>query len=518
MNSNRLSSLGTLLWCLFVATRLVAQAEYYTDAERKWISEHPIIHFGYEPNWPPYEMYKGDKYSGIIGDYLEIVSQETGIEFKPIPNITWEESLNKLKTGEIKFVPSCAITEQRKKFLVFTDNIVSDPLVIATRKDAGFISSLEYLEGQTIALPKNYYTLEMIRKDFPKINIIEKSSIQECLKSVSTGEAEAFFGSLGVISYYINSKGFTNLKIASPTRYDDVQISMACTKDWVEFRDIANKALRTLSFKDHSEIRQEWIAVRYEYGINNRTVRNSILAGLAIIIFVTGFFIMWNRSLRKEIQKRKIIEDEMTLLLKQVRQQNDERKILLQEIHHRVKNNLQIIVSMLKLQAAEKENEFNIDDTINRINSISLIHEMIYKSDNISTDNVSSYFSSLINSIISSQTSEKNIEVTVMADDNNVGLKTLVPIAIILNELVVNSIKHGFADMKTGKISLEFNSNKGSIDMIYSDNGTWQGKESTEGFGTSLIQIFTEQLDGEFIRDLSSGTTYKFTLKQQRDH
>ena len=187
-------------------------------------------------------MYKGDEYSGIIGDYLEIVSQETGIEFKPIPNITWEESLNKLKTGEIKFVPSCAITEQREKFLVFTDNIVSDPLVIATRKDAGFISSLEYLEGQTIALPKNYYTLEMIRKDFPKINIIEKSSIQECLKSVSTGEAEAFFGSLGVISYYINSKGFTNLKIASPTRYDDVQISMACTKDWVEFRDIINKA------------------------------------------------------------------------------------------------------------------------------------------------------------------------------------------------------------------------------------------------------------------------------------
>lgn len=401
---------------------------------------------------------------------------------------------------------------------MFTDNIVSDPLVIATRKDAGFISSLEYLEGRTIALPKNYYTLEMIRRDFPKINIIEKSSIQECLKSVTTGEAEAFFGSLGVISYYINSKGFTNLKIASPTRYDDVQISMACTKDWEVFRDIVNKALRTLSFKDHSEIRQKWIAVRYEYGINNRTVRNSIIVGLAIIFFVAGFFIIWNRSLRKEIQKRKVVEDELSMLLKQVQQQNDERKLLLQEIHHRVKNNLQIIVSMLKLQAAEKESEFNIDDTINRINSISLIHEMIYKSDNISTDNVSSYFSSLINSIISSQTSEKNIEVTVMADDNNVGLKTLVPIAIILNELVVNSIKHGFSGMKTGKITLEFNSNNGSIDMAYSDNGAWQGDESIEGFGTSLIQIFTEQLDGEFTRDISSGTHYKFTLKQQKDN
>lgn len=444
-----------------------------------------------------------------------MVSEATTIQFNPIPNITWEESLDGLREGKIHFVPSCAITESRKEFLVFTETIVSDPLVIVTEKDANFMSSLDYLRGKTMALPRNYYTLELIRKDYPDIKIIQKPTIEDCLKAVSTGEAEAFFGSLGVVSYYMNSKGFTNLKIASPTQYDDVKISMACTQDWAPLRNIIDKVLKRISFKKHSEIRQKWIAVRYEYGISDSTAQNYILLGVFIITIVAGFFILWNRSLQKEIRKRKIVEKEMKDVLEKLQQQNDERKILLQEIHHRVKNNLQIIVSMLKLQAANDEEDFNLDDTINRINSISLIHEMIYKSENISTDNVSTYFSALIDKIISSQTSEKKIEVVVKADDDNIGLKTLVPIAIILNELVVNSIKHGFLDMESGTIKLDFTTNNGTIKMIYSDNGHWKGEKEKEGFGTSLIQIFTEQLDGDYTLDISNGTKYEFTLHQQ---
>lgn len=506
-----------LLLILFKGFGSNAQADYFTEEERNWIKAHPIINFGYEPNWPPYEIYDGTNYIGIVGDYLEIVSNETGIQFKPIPNISWEESLDKLRTGEIHFVPSCAVTEKRKEFLVFTETIVSDPLVIVTKRDANFVSSLDYLRGKSIALPRNYYTLELIEKDYPDIKVVQKSTIEECLKAVSTGEVDGFFGSLGVVSYYMNSKGFTNLKIASPTTYDDVQISMACTKDWVELRDICNKVLKRISFREQSEIRQKWIAVRYEYGISDSTVQNYILLGLFIITIIAGFFILWNRSLQKEIRKRLSVEKEMNTLLKKLRQQNDERKILLQEIHHRVKNNLQIIVSMLKLQADSDDGDFNLDDTINRINSISLIHEMIYKSENISTDNVSTYFSALIEKIISTQAPEKKIEVTVKADDDNIGLKTLVPIAIILNELVVNSIKHGFLELQTGaKIRLDFTTNNGIIKMIYRDNGKWKGDQDKEGFGTSLIQIFTEQLDGEYSRDLSDGTVYSFTLHQQK--
>lgn len=499
---------------LLKGTFLNAQADYFTEDEITWINEHKEIHFGYEPNWPPYEIYDGKEYTGIIGDYLQIVEKETGINFVPIPNITWERSLDMLREGEIHFVPSCAITEKRKEFLVFTDNIVSDPLVIVTKKDAQYISSIEHLKGKKMALPRNYYTLELMRKDYPDIEIIEKPTIQECLKAVSTGEVDAFFGSLGVVSYYINHKGFTNLKIASPTKYDDVMISMACTKDWVQLRDIIDKVLRRITFKEKSEIRQKWIAVRYEYGISDQTVKKYILLGVFVLTIIAGFFILWNRSLQREIRKRKQIEKEMSALLEKVQHQNDERKVLLQEIHHRVKNNLQIIISMLKLQALE-EDEFNIEDTINRINSISLIHEMIYKSENISTDNVSTYFSALIDKIIQSQTTDKDIQVVVKADNENIGLKTLVPIAIILNELVVNSIKHGFKEMDSGKIELICTNNNGTINMTYKDNGHWQGSDDKEGFGTSLIQIFTEQLDGEFVRDISNGTKYVFSLKKQ---
>ncbi|MBL4862276.1 MAG: transporter substrate-binding domain-containing protein, partial [Crocinitomicaceae bacterium] len=145
------------------AHRATAQKDYFSTEDLEWIAQHPTIQFGYEPDWPPYEIYTGKDYTGIVGDYVKIIERETGIDFQPIKDITWEESLNKLKTGEIKFVPSCGITDQRKKYLSFTSVIVSDPLVIVTRKDGDFVGGMSYLDGKKIALPKNYYTVEMIR-------------------------------------------------------------------------------------------------------------------------------------------------------------------------------------------------------------------------------------------------------------------------------------------------------------------------------------------------------------------
>ena len=211
-----------------------------TPEEKAWIQAHPEIKFGYEPNWEPYEMYINGQYTGIVGDYVERIEQATGISMIPVHGISWEETMNQLRTGEIHVAPSCAITEERKKYLAFTDVYISDPLIITTRRDFEFVGCLNDLHGKKIVLPKNYYSVELISEDHPSIEIIEVKSIQECLEYVSYGKADAFIGSLGVVSYYINHKGFTNLKIAAPTKYKDTKIAFAVSKtgDWQIFRDI----------------------------------------------------------------------------------------------------------------------------------------------------------------------------------------------------------------------------------------------------------------------------------------
>ncbi|MBL4862799.1 MAG: transporter substrate-binding domain-containing protein, partial [Crocinitomicaceae bacterium] len=359
---------------------------------------------------------------------------------------------------------------------------------------------------------------EMIRRDYPTIEIQEEPKILDCLNALSTGEVEAFVGSLGVISYYINHMGYTNLKIAAPTMYENTKISMACTKDWVELRDIIQKVLDRIPTQEHNDIRQRWISVRYEYGISKRQLITYVLAGIGILTLIAGVFFFWNRSLRKEIVKREKVEKELSQSLKEISKQSEERKVLLQEIHHRVKNNLQIVSSMLKLQAMSNEENntpFDLDQTIDRINAISLIHEMIYQSKEINVENIKEYLESLIGEIIKAHSSVEKIDVNIDANNAIIGFKTLVPIAIILNELVVNSLKHAFGDDGKGRIRIHVNTVKDNISIDYKDDGKWLNGGQQHGFGTFLIDIFTEQLEGSYTLETSDGTRYHFTLKQQ---
>ena len=125
-----------------LSQELIPDTELFNEEEIAWIKKHPVIHFGYEPSWPPFEIYEKGEYSGISGDYIKMIEIHTEIDMVPIPNITWEETINGLKSGEIKVAAIAGITEQREKYLEFTNPNVIDPLVIVTRSNYKFVSVL----------------------------------------------------------------------------------------------------------------------------------------------------------------------------------------------------------------------------------------------------------------------------------------------------------------------------------------------------------------------------------------
>lgn len=516
-------SIGTILrwvkWIVFLSFFLssfiaFAQSISFTQEEEEWIKNNPIVNHGYESNWPPYEIYEGGEYTGIVGDYLNLVEQETGIDFVPISGITWDGSIKKLKSNEIKMVPCAGITDHRKEYLYFTQPHISDPLVIVTSRDAvGFIGKLEDLNGKQLSLPENYYTGEMIERDYPNIKISYSPRILECLEDVTTGKTDAFVGSLGVVSYYMNHKGFSNLKIAAPTGYDNAQFAMAFTKDNKTLRDIVQKVLEKIPNEKHNEIRNKWISVRYEFGINMAKIKEYAAYTGLIIFLLFAIVLLWNKSLKKEISKRIIIEKDLELALAEVNKTSEERKVLLQEIHPRVKNNLQIIVSMLRLQNNEDDEVLTrkLNETITRINAISLIHEKIYLTDNLAKISLKQYVTTLSSDVVSSMSLDKNPIIIIESNVGEVALKPMIPIALILNELITNSLKYGIKNSNDGEISISLKKEGDVVVMDYSDNGTWiEPENGVTGFGHTLIDVFTEQLGGSFERFVGNGTLYRF--------
>lgn len=195
-----------------------------------------------------------------------------------------------------------------------------------------------------------------------------------------------------------------------------------------------------------------------------------------------------------------------------------EKEVLLKEVHHRVKNNLQIVSSLLQLQAQTlKDPEISrvFQDSQNRIDSISLIHKNLYLAPNIGTLDVPDYVENLVTSIlISYQIEPSKIYLETHIDPVNLNVDQAIGCGLIINELLSNSFKHAFPGQKTGKITIDLRSIGNDVEMIIQDNGVglpdnldWS---SADSLGLSLVyDLVIEQLEGSITVERNHGTVFK---------
>lgn len=230
----------------------------FTPQEQAWIDAHPIVYHGYDPEWKPIGFIDDNgKFSGISSGYLELIGPRIGIEFKPYSGIKqWSESIQLIKDQKVLLLPALAQNEERNTFLDFTETYSSYPFVIVSRKDGEFIGSLDYLDGNKVAAPKNYYMTGLLEQEQIDMDFVYKSGTEECLLAVSTGEVEATVVNLAVVSHYLNYNGSENLKIAAPTRYPKLEVKMGIAKGNPEFVSILQKGINTLTQQEKSDIIQ----------------------------------------------------------------------------------------------------------------------------------------------------------------------------------------------------------------------------------------------------------------------
>ncbi|OHD66299.1 MAG: hypothetical protein A2176_07365 [Spirochaetes bacterium RBG_13_51_14] len=220
-----------------------------------------------------------------------------------------------------------------------------------------------------------------------------------------------------------------------------------------------------------------------------------------------------------DITDRKLAEDKLKILL-------EEKEMLLKEVHHRVKNNFAIIFSLIDLQGhavkdASVLNEFSIIKS--RMKAMSLIHEKLYQSDNLSSVNLSDYISSLIAEMDRSYTSKnKNVAIGIdVQNDLTVNIDTGIHLGLIINEIITNSLKHAFpAERDTaGIITISASSKQDdSITLTLGDNGIGIPGDvdilNSKSLGMKLIHVLTEkQLNGDLQLIKDNGTKYIITFK-----
>ena len=221
-----------------------------------------MINVGGEKDWAPFDFVgENGNYTGLAKEYLDFIANTTGLKFKYEVK-TWKELLDSLKNGSIDMLPAIYFNEERKKYINFAKHYLTISEYYFTRDDYKKIKNIKELYGKKIAVVKGYDIINWLKKNHPKIIIVEKASILDCLKSVESKESDCFIGDNPSTTYNIENNGISSIKINSVVNgREPIKLYMATKKDYVILCDIISKSLSSMTRKQKKDIAANWMSV-----------------------------------------------------------------------------------------------------------------------------------------------------------------------------------------------------------------------------------------------------------------
>lgn len=205
---------------------------------------------------------------------------------------------------------------------------------------------------------------------------------------------------------------------------------------------------------------------------------------------------------------------------RKVRDSLKEKEVLLQEVHHRVKNNLQVISSILNLQSSFVTDEGTLEilqESQNRIKSMSYIHESLYQTTDFSSVEFTEYIGTLTRNLVQSyHLTTTGVELITKFDETYLSLDQAIPCGLIVNELITNTMKYAFVDIEKPSLMIEIKEKEGKISLLVQDNGIGLPKdfkyEESESLGIQLVYTLVEQLDGKIEVSSKRGASFLITF------
>jgi two-component sensor histidine kinase len=199
----------------------------------------------------------------------------------------------------------------------------------------------------------------------------------------------------------------------------------------------------------------------------------------------------------------------------------NEKTVLLQEVNHRVKNNLSIVSSLLNLQSQKSHDEYHKQlfmECRNRIDSIAAVHELIYKAKSYSQLNFKEYLNQLIDHISASYKSKEHIKIQKGITDVHISIAAAIPLGLIVNELITNAYKHAFTNKKEGLIEISLLENNNQVFLTIKDNGSGFDKNVApkNSIGMEILGGLIEQIDGTYsLNSDAKGTVFKISFSRK---
>ena len=273
-----------------------------TDSERQWLKAHPVITLAPDPDFKPIEYFdKNGSYQGAAADIIHILEKKLGITITIARAKNWDEAMARFKNHEVDLLGAMVRTPNREKFALFTETLVAVPGGIFARSGSATNKTLQDLRGKKVAVVSNYAAHDIIKNQYPEIDLEVVQDVSTGLAKASLGMVDAYVENMANATFYLQEAGITNLQVIGKTEFD-YRWGIGIRKDWPELQAILNKGLAAISEDERNQAVQHWIYIEGQRWRPTKTfivgAVASTLGGLLLLAAI------WNYALREKVKSR----------------------------------------------------------------------------------------------------------------------------------------------------------------------------------------------------------------------
>ncbi|MGB5867274.1 MAG: transporter substrate-binding domain-containing protein [Arcobacteraceae bacterium] len=294
---------------------------HFNEDQKSYLQNKKEIKLCIDPDWMPYEKISDGKYIGISSDYMQYFEKMLDTKIRLVETKTWTETLVFAQSRKCDIISLANETNSRKEYFNFTKSYINVPLTIATTIHEPFINDMEtVLANKSIGIVKGYSYAEILKENYPLIQLKEIDNITEGLKQVKSGKLFGFIGTLSALGYQIQNNYIGQLKIAG--KFDEtVNFKIAVRNDEPLLTNIFNSVIDTISKKQSEDILHKWVNVQYQ-----KKVEYTLLWQITVVFALILLVILYkNRTVnklnekileaKKEIEEQQMMVDKYVLML-----------------------------------------------------------------------------------------------------------------------------------------------------------------------------------------------------------
>jgi ABC-type amino acid transport substrate-binding protein len=278
-----------------------------TIEEKDWLKANPVIRVHNEKDWPPFNYFEYGKPRGLSIDYMNLVAEQLGIKVEYVSGPSWNEFLGMVKRKELDVMLNIVKTEDRMKYLLFTEPYIKNPNVIVSSLESPF-ETIEALFGKTVAFPKGFFYEEVLTKSFPQIKRLPVKDTLASLKAVAFGRADAALGEAAVVRTLINKNFISGLQISGETNIGDPDLTnlrIGVRDDWPLLHSALMKAMAAIAPQEMTQIQEKWIVTALDTAAAPQTAvtlsyGRLVVYGIAVFLALSLLAWILIKTVKKE--------------------------------------------------------------------------------------------------------------------------------------------------------------------------------------------------------------------------